>query len=76
MFDASSYVEPSDQSVRNFFRIAHTWRAWHQCACDDAELTRQTAQIAIRSPPTSTDRVSRLKKKSKYEIFNQNIYLQ
>ena len=23
-FDASSYVEPSDQSVRNFVRIAHT----------------------------------------------------
>ena len=61
MLYASSCAEPSDQILKNFFHIAHTWKAWHQCACDDAGLAHQTGQIATRSPPTSTGKVSHLK---------------
>jgi hypothetical protein len=61
MLYASSCGEPSDQTSKNFFHIAHTWKAWHQCVCDDVGLAHQTGQIATRSLPTSTGMVSHLK---------------
>ena len=72
MLYASSCAEPSDQILKNFFHIAHTWKAWHQCACDDAGLAHQTGQIATRSPPTSTGKVSHLKikeGKNQFQFF-------
>ena len=72
MLYASSCGEPSDQTSKNFFHIAHTWKAWHQCACDDAGLAHQTGQIATRNPPTSSGMVSHLKIKEWKNQFQIN----
>ena len=69
MSDDVSCVRLNDRIGKNYVHIAHTWRAWHRCVSGDVGLIRPIEQIATRSPPKSTDMVSRLQNEKNNFFF-------